>query len=44
MQETKSKIYDMIDVNIYVNEINLLYYFSDYKPCSFRRNGNLADI
>ena len=44
MQETKSKIYEMIDVNIFVNEINLLYYFQDYKPCSFRRNGNLADI
>ena len=27
MQETKSKIYEMIDVNIFVNEINLLYYF-----------------
>ena len=24
MQETKSKIYEMIDVNIFVNEINLL--------------------
>ena len=27
MQETKSKIYEMIDVNIFVNEINLLHYF-----------------
>ena len=37
MQETKSKIYEMIDVNVFVNEINLppkersytvlLYYF-----------------
>ena len=27
MQETKSKICEMIDVNIFVNEINLLYYF-----------------
>ena len=27
MQEAKSKIYEMIDVNIFVNEINLLYYF-----------------
>ena len=44
MQETKSKIYEMIDVNIFVNEINLLYYFQDYKPGSFRKNGNLADI
>ena len=50
MQETKSKSYEVIDVNVFVKEINLppiersytflLYYmcFKDYRPCSSRKD------
>ena len=48
MQEIKSKSYEMIDVNVFVNKINLppkersytvlLYYLQDYRPCSSRKD------